>query len=148
MMGMSSALMGPNISPHYISITFAPLHFKCKHICRNLSGLTARAPLSTDTLLNIQIVDLYNIIPSRQWDLMRYVNIIPSRQWDLMRYVNIIPSRQWDLRRYFNIIPSRQWDLRRYVNIIQSRQWDLRRYVNIIPSRQWDLRRYVNINRK
>ena len=33
--------MGPNIPPHYISITFAPLHFKCNYICHNLSGFTA-----------------------------------------------------------------------------------------------------------
>ena len=33
--------MGPNISPHYISITFAPLHFKYNYICHNLSGFTA-----------------------------------------------------------------------------------------------------------
>ena len=36
--------MGPNISPHYISITFAPLHFKCNYICHNLSGFTAWRP--------------------------------------------------------------------------------------------------------
>ena len=30
--------MGRNISPHYISITFAPLNFKCNYICHNLSG--------------------------------------------------------------------------------------------------------------
>ena len=35
--------MGPNIPPHYISITFAPLHFKCNYICHNLSGFTARS---------------------------------------------------------------------------------------------------------
>ena len=40
-MEMSSALVGPNTSPHYISITFAPLNFKCNYICRNLSGFTA-----------------------------------------------------------------------------------------------------------
>ena len=34
--------MGPNISTHYISITFASLHFKCNYICHNLSGFTAR----------------------------------------------------------------------------------------------------------
>ena len=34
-------LVGPNISPHYISITLAPLHFKCNYICHNLSGFTA-----------------------------------------------------------------------------------------------------------
>ena len=28
-MEMSKALVGPNISPYYISIAFAPLHFKC-----------------------------------------------------------------------------------------------------------------------
>ena len=36
--------MGPNISPHHISITFAPLHFKCNYICHNLSGFTAWRP--------------------------------------------------------------------------------------------------------
>ena len=30
----------PNISPHYISITFAPLHFKYNYICHNLRGFT------------------------------------------------------------------------------------------------------------
>ena len=33
-------LVGPNISPHYISITLAKLHFKCNYICHNLSGFT------------------------------------------------------------------------------------------------------------
>ena len=40
-MEMSSALVGPNISHHYISITIAPLNFKCNYICHNLSGFTA-----------------------------------------------------------------------------------------------------------
>ena len=38
---MSSALVGPKIWPHYISITFAPLYFKCNYICHNLSGFNA-----------------------------------------------------------------------------------------------------------
>ena len=33
--------MAQNISLHYISITFAPLHFKCNYICHDLSGFTA-----------------------------------------------------------------------------------------------------------
>ena len=33
-------LAGPNIWPHYVSITLAPLHFKCNYICHNLCGLT------------------------------------------------------------------------------------------------------------
>ena len=45
-MEMSSALVGPNISPRYISITFAPLHFRCNYICHNLSQLTARMEYS------------------------------------------------------------------------------------------------------
>ena len=35
------SVSGSKISPHYISITFAPLHFKCNYICHNLSGFTA-----------------------------------------------------------------------------------------------------------
>ena len=40
-------LVGPNISPHYISITLAPLHFKCNYICHNLCGFPARPSIST-----------------------------------------------------------------------------------------------------
>ena len=40
-MEMSSALVGPNISPHYASITFAALQFRCNYIRHNLSGFTA-----------------------------------------------------------------------------------------------------------
>ena len=43
-MEMQSALVGPNISSHYISITFAPLHFKCNNICHNRSGFTVGSP--------------------------------------------------------------------------------------------------------
>ena len=32
---MSSTLVGPSISPHYISIKFVPLHFKCNYVCHN-----------------------------------------------------------------------------------------------------------------
>ena len=35
-----SHLVDPNNSLHYISITFALLHFKCNYICQNLSGFT------------------------------------------------------------------------------------------------------------
>ena len=38
--------MDPNISPHYISITFAPLHYKCGYICHNLSGFTVWSSFS------------------------------------------------------------------------------------------------------
>ena len=37
-MQMYSALVGPDIPPHYISITFAPLLFKCDYVCHNLNG--------------------------------------------------------------------------------------------------------------
>ena len=40
-MEMWSELVGPNISPHYISISFSPLHFKCNYICHNRSGFAA-----------------------------------------------------------------------------------------------------------
>ena len=44
-MEMKSALVGPNISPHYISIAFAPLHFKCNYICHNFSGFPSWSEL-------------------------------------------------------------------------------------------------------
>ena len=40
--------VGPNIPPHYISITFAPLHFKCDYICYNLSGFALQVPVQYD----------------------------------------------------------------------------------------------------
>ena len=41
-MEMSSALRGPNISPYYTSITFAPLYSKCNYIRHTLIRFTAR----------------------------------------------------------------------------------------------------------
>ena len=38
---MSSALVSPEISPRYISITSVPLHFKCDYIHHSLSEFTA-----------------------------------------------------------------------------------------------------------
>ena len=40
-MEMRSAFSGSKYSPHYISIIFAPLHFKCNYICHSLNGFTA-----------------------------------------------------------------------------------------------------------
>ena len=45
-MEMSSALVGPKVSPRYISITFASLDFKCNYICHNLSGFTVRTQIA------------------------------------------------------------------------------------------------------
>ena len=42
-MKMSSMLVGPNNSPHYISKTLAPIQFKCDYICHNFSGFTVRS---------------------------------------------------------------------------------------------------------
>ena len=55
---MSAASVGPNLSLHYISITFAPLHIILNYICHNLSGFSAWSAKKRDTFLHIHPTSL------------------------------------------------------------------------------------------
>ena len=82
-----------NISPHYISITFFPLHFKCNYICHNLSGFTARSRLPVDETPGL----ILHIYATSHWEMTLQCNIVSH--W-LGTYTN------WSLRHldFFSVL--------------------------------------------
>ena len=81
-MKILSALVGPNISPHYISITFVPLHFKCNYICHNLSGFTAWSTIRPSHTLSFNLM-----IATMKHYLISIVPVTRSHEYSLSWFI-------------------------------------------------------------
>ena len=69
--------MGPNISPHYIPITFAPLHFKNSNLITFATILVGSPPGCHFKTTNFNLVLLIGIFTSSNYNALRCM------PWDL-----------------------------------------------------------------